>query len=493
MDIKYPIPHDHERDYRPFGNADYIPPYNHYKYKSIYEGIIVEMHIVDHCNLNCAQCNHFSPIAEPWYISTSELKQTLTLARNNIPNIKELILLGGEPTLHPNLLEICAIAREIFPSIEIYIFSNGKKLDNVLKDSKEYKKLNISFHVCNYPGYTNNEQVKQLKTSGIGDYCNTRPIMLESIVNENGKENYIDNFYNCGHHLIPCLTLKQDKMFLCPFAAHVRHYFNKANKPYPIQEQDYLLIESIQNDIEKIQDFIFTPKPICAYCQHQSDLVIFSKSFRDLKEYNTSLQQMYFDDYERYLKIINPNSTYLLDCLNPEKNFAFNESDHGGEGYLKQLKNRYDGKIDIIIPYYNMPQDQINQLKNTLKSQTIIKDCCIYLISDNSPNEKDVFYEFINDKDLNCILLKNSSRQGPGTTRNNGLAQSHNPYVLFFDSDDYFKDNHGLEELYNNILKGNADICYFIMNSQDLSSQKSNFLVKREYLNKYSLKKTLQI
>ena len=37
-------------------------------------------------------------------------------ARDNIPNIGLLILIGGEPTLHPRLLEICQTAREIFPS-----------------------------------------------------------------------------------------------------------------------------------------------------------------------------------------------------------------------------------------------------------------------------------------------------------------------------------------------------------------------------------------
>jgi hypothetical protein len=27
----------------------------------------LEHHIVDHCNLNCIGCSHFSPLAEKWF------------------------------------------------------------------------------------------------------------------------------------------------------------------------------------------------------------------------------------------------------------------------------------------------------------------------------------------------------------------------------------------------------------------------------------------
>jgi hypothetical protein len=74
--------------------------------------------------------------------------------------------------------------------------------------------------------------------------------MNETLVSKNGDEDYIANFYNCNHHNLPCLTIVQDKLFLCPFAAHVKHYFIKANKPVPITEQDYIKIEDINNDID---------------------------------------------------------------------------------------------------------------------------------------------------------------------------------------------------------------------------------------------------
>jgi len=43
----------------------------------VYKGITVEMHIVNHCNLNCAGCNHFSPLAEPWFIEIEDFKNQI--------------------------------------------------------------------------------------------------------------------------------------------------------------------------------------------------------------------------------------------------------------------------------------------------------------------------------------------------------------------------------------------------------------------------------
>ena len=49
------------------------------------------------------------------------------------------MLLGGEPFLHPNLIELCQIARNILPEIEIKILTNGIILNNY--DTKKLKKL----------------------------------------------------------------------------------------------------------------------------------------------------------------------------------------------------------------------------------------------------------------------------------------------------------------------------------------------------------------
>lgn len=486
------IPHDKERDYRgrdPEMQATYIPPYDHYRYKSIYEGIMIEIHLVNHCNLNCNSCNHFSPLAKPWFITKESLQNSLQLIKDNIPNVKNLILLGGEPTLHPELLTLCRLTKEMMPEIEISVMSNGKNLTQVLKDSAEYEQLGIHFAICDYPTHTNHDQVQELIEKGIGDYVNTRILMSSSLVNSiNTLEDPILNFYNCSHHMLPCFTVEEDKLFVCPFASHSKHYFQKCKEQYPITKYDYLNIADIQGNIELLQDFIFTPKPICAYCRHASELREFKKSSKKVSEYCYTLPELYVNDYNLYESLMKPTQNYFRESFKNINSDYFRLEDNDPMASKKLIKRYVSGKIDIIIPYYNLPFTQLKQLENTLLSQSIIDDCVIYLISDNSPDEKEVFATFHNHSTLNCILLKNIERQGPGVARNKGIEFSCNDYIFMLDADDYFSSSNALENLYNLAKNQKKDVIYFQMPEDDTAglSHKTNFLLNRQFMMKHS-------
>ena len=61
-----------------------------------------EIQIVDHCNLKCEGCNHFSNIASPWFMSLEEFTETIKLLSEKLGYLtKRLMILGGEPFLHP--------------------------------------------------------------------------------------------------------------------------------------------------------------------------------------------------------------------------------------------------------------------------------------------------------------------------------------------------------------------------------------------------------
>ena len=154
-------------DLKKLHNPDFdyneIIPYRNPYFPSIYKGMTVEMHIVNHCNLNCAGCNHFSPLASPWFIDIKDFENQISALVNNISVIKELILLGGEPTLHPNLLELCSIARKYIPEERIVVLSNGVKLQEIKENIDAYKKLNIYFSFCSYPSYTDTKTINSLK------------------------------------------------------------------------------------------------------------------------------------------------------------------------------------------------------------------------------------------------------------------------------------------------------------------------------------------
>src|SRR5262249_58418964 len=70
----------------------------------------LEVHVTDHCNLRCEQCCSLSPFLPPWYEDPERLRRDFTAARRVLaPTFLKLV--GGEPLLHPRLLDCLTVAR----------------------------------------------------------------------------------------------------------------------------------------------------------------------------------------------------------------------------------------------------------------------------------------------------------------------------------------------------------------------------------------------
>lgn len=108
--------------------------------------------------------------------------------------------------------------------------------------------------------------------------------------------------------------------------------------------------------------------------------------------------------------------------------------------------------IDIIIPIYN----SIKTLENTLNSiikQTIKDKINVMLVDDNST---DNYSNIINkySKLININYIKLNKNLGAGITRQAGLDNSDNEYIIFLDSDDLFYSTQSVQLLYNEIILG---------------------------------------
>lgn len=123
------------------------------EFKDVYEGYHLEIQVVDHCNLNCSGCNHFSPLANKWFMSVEEFVENLVLVSQKLPSISTLMILGGEPTLHPQLGDLCMLARTIFPTIPITILTNGVALKDWTQEQYEtLEQYRVALGVSKYYG-----------------------------------------------------------------------------------------------------------------------------------------------------------------------------------------------------------------------------------------------------------------------------------------------------------------------------------------------------
>lgn len=119
--------------------------------------LTLDIHVCEHCNLNCKGCNHYSPLAQPSFCDLDSLKQNLNILKvrglNNL--IKSIYLVGGEPLLNPEITEIFRITRAFFPKSIIKVVTNGICLSRNSQPMPETfweacRKYDISFDVSKY-------------------------------------------------------------------------------------------------------------------------------------------------------------------------------------------------------------------------------------------------------------------------------------------------------------------------------------------------------
>ena len=90
--------------------------------------------------------------------------------------------------------------------------------------------------------------------------------------------------------------------------------------------------------------------------------------------------------------------------------------------------------IDIIIPVYNTPLDDLERCLNSILEQEY-KDYKVYIIDDGSNKEtKDFLDNYIKDKEK--FYIKHIKNGGVSNARNVGIEISNSKYLTFIDSDD---------------------------------------------------------
>lgn len=80
------------------------------------------------CNISCAGCISVSDIKRSGIESFENIVASINKWKNSI-SPKIITLFGGEPCLHPRLIDICSIVRQAWPESTIRIITNGYLLD----------------------------------------------------------------------------------------------------------------------------------------------------------------------------------------------------------------------------------------------------------------------------------------------------------------------------------------------------------------------------
>ena len=84
----------------------------------------LEIHLVHACNLACESCSHYSNQGHKGILSLADAERWMRLWNHRL-NPGNFAMLGGEPTIHPDLAEFVPLARRYWPRAHLKIVTNG--------------------------------------------------------------------------------------------------------------------------------------------------------------------------------------------------------------------------------------------------------------------------------------------------------------------------------------------------------------------------------
>lgn len=117
---------------------------------------------------------------------------------------------------------------------------------------------------------------------------------------------------------------------------------------------------------------------------------------------------------------------------------------------------KYNKKIDVIIPAYNVSDNILFRCLASIACQDIASDLEVTIVDDASivQNYKKVAKNF--ESVLKINVLRYETNGGPGVARQYGIDHTTNGYITFIDADDTFNGAFALKALRNGIEMNNG-------------------------------------
>ena len=120
------------------------------------------------------------------------------------------------------------------------------------------------------------------------------------------------------------------------------------------------------------------------------------------------------------------------------------------------MAKKYNRKIDVIIPAYNVPDNILFRCLASIACQDIVSELEVTIVDDASTeqNYAEVAKNF--ESMLKINILRYETNGGPGVARQYGIDHTSNGYMTFIDADDTFNGAFALKALRNGIEMNNG-------------------------------------
>ena len=225
----------------------------------------IEIHVADHCNLNCKGCSVCSPLTKVWFCDVVQTEKDLLELSRKI-QFARIALIGGETLLHPELTELVQIVRKAYPKVRVDIVTNGILLPKMSSEFWTVCRENEVFLCLSmYPPFRRNENTYL----DLAKDEKVRMILAknDSVWNKITCSFHRDKSSADAHFRVckqkKCHKLWHSKLYVCPacFLQHYNRYFNENHET--IRGYDIYKYSG-----KELQSFLNKPIPFCRFCHH---------------------------------------------------------------------------------------------------------------------------------------------------------------------------------------------------------------------------------
>lgn len=237
----------------------------------------IEIHLAEHCNLNCKFCSMFCGlVTKPQLLDLNEFSIGLHKLKLFFSHIKRIRIIGGEPLLHPSICDFFSLIRSVYPETEIRLLTNGILLPQMPKSFFiQLKAFDVHTVVTFYPAISNSiEKYNQLMKCHNVDYEITSPVThFLKIYDMSGQNDPAEQFRKC-HWRGYCATMYGSKIAACFVPFVINHFFDRFESHKAVSGIIDLFESGLTTEI--IRERLEQPFEMCKYCSFEKNVASWS-------------------------------------------------------------------------------------------------------------------------------------------------------------------------------------------------------------------------
>lgn len=172
----------------------------------------LDVNVCAHCNARCVSCSHASPFTKPWFMEVESMVNDLRRLKE-VMRFEKIQLVGGEPTLHPKLIQFMEAAKESGIADRVTVITNGRLLPRMTAEFwSKLQAMQLSVY-GNLPASIVELAEEKQKEHGFFLEIVPFPDFFKQF--KTTPDDGVESFRNC-HWKDDCYTVHQGFLYLCP-------------------------------------------------------------------------------------------------------------------------------------------------------------------------------------------------------------------------------------------------------------------------------------